>query len=267
MMNSVNTTMFGTPMTNYNTMNYNPYNNQSAYSPYYYGNQHSPSVDHQSSVEHPSSVDHPPSVDDQYHHYNEPIVDHRDHHIHEPSVDDQTSSLLSDPTYPSICIPRTHHSVSWKIVKDAFEELFGGGCIEKVDVVKRTHQGGQKSVKVFVHFNAWPNTEYAQNIRQKIVNGKTIKVVYNFPWYWKCVMSHSPKRRWLRSAPYIMNDDDSAESHNKDSIDDGDYKKQDLESGADVSSDILACMDNGIQLPDGRIVDSMTHDIANSHDM
>lgn len=174
----------------------------------------------------------------------------------QPSV--LTQSPMLDPTYPSICIPRTHHSVTWKLVKDAFEEIFGGGCIEQVDVVKRTHPNGQKSCKVFIHFNAWPNTSYAQSIRQQIIDGNTMKIVYQFPWYWKCMMSHSPKRRWNGPAPYIHKIEPvkTTATDNIGTSNDADATRDYYGGGAmeDVSSKILECMEDGHQLPDGRIV-------------
>ena len=106
-------------------------------------------------------------------------------------------------SYPSICIPRTWSNVTWSLVKDAFEEIFGDGSIERVDVVPRQAPNGEYFNKIFIHFVKWPETEYAQNIRQSLLDGKTIKLVYQFPWYWKCVLSNLPKRRWKGPAPYM----------------------------------------------------------------
>ena len=110
---------------------------------------------------------------------------------------------IVNKSYPSICIPRTVSNITWGLVKDAFEEIFGDGVIERVDVVPRQANNGEHFNKVFVHFTMWPDTEYAQNIRQQILDGNTIKLVYHFPWYWKCVLSNLPKRRWRGQRPYI----------------------------------------------------------------
>ena len=112
-------------------------------------------------------------------------------------------------SYPSICIPRTWSNVTWSLVKDAFEEIFGDGSIERVDVVQRQAPNGDYFNKIFIHFVKWPETEYAQNIRQCLLDGKTIKLVYQFPWYWKCVLSNLPKRRWKGPAPYMEVLDDT----------------------------------------------------------
>tara|TARA_B110000971_G_scaffold203823_1_gene224668 strand:- start:484 stop:888 length:405 start_codon:yes stop_codon:yes gene_type:complete len=120
-------------------------------------------------------------------------------------------SQMNDPTYPSICIPRTWKNVTWQLVKDAFEEVLGPGCVERVDVVSREAKNGESFNKIFIHFNSWPDTEDAQHIRQNIHEGKTIKMVYQFPWYWKCVKSNVPKRRWNGRRPFmeVMGEEDA----------------------------------------------------------
>lgn len=162
-------------------------------------------------------------------------------------------SQVGDPTYPSICIPRTWSNVTWDLVKDAFEEILGGGCIERVDVVKRQHKDGTEFNKIFIHFKAWPDTEYAQSIRQKIMTGKTIKVVYQFPWYWKCMMSYAPKRRWKGHTPYIE-EEMGCVAGAASGADCGAHVGAGCDMGVDMSNEILACMEEGHQLPDGRIV-------------
>jgi len=128
---------------------------------------------------------------------------------------DEASNQPGIPqAYPSICIPRTWSNVTWSLVKDAFEEIFGYGTIERVDVVKRQASNGEFYNKIFIHFVKWPETEYAQNIRRSLLDGKTIKLVYQFPWYWKCVLSNLPKRRWKGPAPYMeVVDSESDQQH------------------------------------------------------
>ena len=104
---------------------------------------------------------------------------------------------------PSICIPRTFSNVTWQLVKDAFDEIFGQGFVERVDVVNKTDRSGREFKKIFIHFHMWPSTDDAVRIKQALIDGKTIKVVYQFPWYWKCVMSNVPKRTWTGPKPYV----------------------------------------------------------------
>lgn len=104
---------------------------------------------------------------------------------------------------PSICIPRTFTNVTWQLVKDAFDEIFGQGFVERVDVVNKTDRSGKEFKKIFIHFHMWPDTVEAGRIKQALIDGKTVKVVYQFPWYWKCVMSNIPKRTWSGPKPYV----------------------------------------------------------------
>ena len=121
-------------------------------------------------------------------------------------INDSQPSM--DASYPSICIPRTFSNIRWQHVKAVFEQLFGDGAIERVDVASKTTKDGTKFNCMFVHFNAWPETEYCQEVRRNILAGKTIKIVYDDPWYWKCSMSRLPRpeNRYLEKRPYIVND-------------------------------------------------------------
>ena len=119
-------------------------------------------------------------------------------------------SNQTDMSNPSICIPRTFPNIGWQQVKAVFEELFGKGNIERVDVVKKTTRDGLPYNCMFVHFNQWSDDEQIQTIRQTILAGKTIKIVYDDPWYWKCSMSRVPRpeKRFTAKKPYIQADDE-----------------------------------------------------------
>jgi hypothetical protein len=101
---------------------------------------------------------------------------------------------------PSICIPRVFNFVRKQDIIDVFEKLLGKGCIERVDIVSHRHHSQKVNYtvndfnKVFVHFNEWPDNKKSQNIRQRLLEQKTIKLVYDEPWFWKCSASrlHKP---------------------------------------------------------------------------
>lgn len=120
-----------------------------------------------------------------------------------------SSNTTMDDSNPSICIPRTFSNIGWLQVKTVFEQLFGENTIERVDVARKTTFDGKKFNCVFVHFKAWPNDAYSQEIRQTILDGKTIKIVYDSPWYWKCSLSRLPRpeKRYLSKRPFIISDD------------------------------------------------------------
>ena len=108
-------------------------------------------------------------------------------------------------TQPSICIPRTLANVSWFQVKQVFEDLLGKGTVERVDLVKSNSTDHRPFCRIFVHLRYWPVTDVGQDFRERLVNGETVTVMYDRPWFWKCVASTSPKPESNRAktAPYI----------------------------------------------------------------
>ena len=110
-------------------------------------------------------------------------------------------------TEPSICIPRTLNNITWRQVKDTFELLIGRGTVERVDIVsnRNSEPENQPFCRIFVHFRYWPNTPDTMAIRQRLIDGEVLKVVYDNPWFWKCSASRVPKpvRDQPKSAPYI----------------------------------------------------------------
>ena len=109
-------------------------------------------------------------------------------------------------TEPSICIPRTINNRTWYEVKNVFESLIGKGTVERVDIVRSKNSTDyQPFCRIFVHFRYWPNTPEIMDIRQRLISGETIKVVYDTPWFWKCSASRIPKpeHNTPRQPPHI----------------------------------------------------------------
>jgi len=89
---------------------------------------------------------------------------------------------------PSICIPRVvTRTTKWNVEK-IFKKL-GWGQLKNITI---NYKGDYN--QVFVDFEKW-NMEDPKidNIRQKLIQGETIKVVYDEPWFWKCSMSRYNK--------------------------------------------------------------------------
>jgi len=108
-------------------------------------------------------------------------------------------------TEPSICIPRTLNNVNWRQIKETFEQLFGPGTVERVDIVTN-RTDASPFCRIFVHMRYWPvEKEEIADIRQRLVDGETVKVVYDNPWFWKCSASRTPKpdRTRPRAAPFV----------------------------------------------------------------
>tara|TARA_Y100000389_G_C17428726_1_gene501191 strand:- start:679 stop:1089 length:411 start_codon:yes stop_codon:yes gene_type:complete len=116
-------------------------------------------------------------------------------------------------TEPSICIPRTLNNVTRQEVKNVFEQLIGAGSIDRVDIVKNREQESQ-FCRIFIHFRYWPNSETATSIRNRLNEDEELKIVYNEPWFWKCVKSRvaKPDRNDRPHAPYVMSSNSSTPS-------------------------------------------------------
>jgi len=96
-------------------------------------------------------------------------------------------------------------------VKDVFEELFGEGCVERIDMIQKTAGNLEKFQRVFVHFKYWPVTQRNQQVRQRLIDGYQIKIVYNDPWFWKCSASRIPKPKDKVNRP---SGDEAGETYN-----------------------------------------------------
>ena len=87
--------------------------------------------------------------------------------------------------HPSICIPQMFKGISRHRIKNTFDEMQLGE-IDYIDL-----HLGKDYQKVFVHFKAWHNTSFAQAIKQRILDGEELKIIYDDPWFWKCSLNRS----------------------------------------------------------------------------
>ena len=106
----------------------------------------------------------------------------------ESVLQDEGGRLSPPPHIPCVCIPYTNNT-EWGLVKERFETAFGAKCVKRVDVIKKRNRRNKIYNCVFVHFTKWPDNSVAQGVRQKLMNGESIQLIYDFPWYWKCYAS------------------------------------------------------------------------------
>ena len=85
---------------------------------------------------------------------------------------------------PSLCIPRVFSNWTESRIRRIFDDL-GMGEIQRIDVVSKTTEKGEKFNRVFVHFKRWFANQNADMARERLLNGKEIKIVYDDPWFWK----------------------------------------------------------------------------------
>jgi hypothetical protein len=69
-------------------------------------------------------------------------------------------------------------------IRRIFDDL-GMGEIQRIDIVSKTTEKGEKFNRVFVHFKRWFANQNADMARERLLNGKEIKIVYDDPWFWK----------------------------------------------------------------------------------
>ncbi len=93
---------------------------------------------------------------------------------------------------PSICIPRAVNNIAQESIKNIFESIFGNDSVERIDIINENIYTS-KFCKIFVHFKYWSNDIDVDVIRQRLIRGDNIKIVYSAPSFWKCSASRAPK--------------------------------------------------------------------------
>jgi len=96
---------------------------------------------------------------------------------------------------PSLCIPRVFSNITEERVWQVLDELELGE-IDRIDMVERETRDGDLYQRVFIHFKSWngPHTQGGV-VRQRILDGEEVKIVYDDPWFWKVSASRSKRPR------------------------------------------------------------------------
>jgi hypothetical protein len=102
------------------------------------------------------------------------------------------SNDLKNKSFPSMCIPRVNSNINENYIRQVINKL-NIGIIKHIDIIKK------KKIKkddkmyncVFIHFSKWNNTLNGEKVRNLLINGSTIKIIYNDnePWFWKIYAS------------------------------------------------------------------------------
>lgn len=94
---------------------------------------------------------------------------------------------------PSLCIPRVFPNIGEGRIRQIFNDL-DIGIIDRIDVVAKTTEKGEKFNRVFIHFKKWFDNQNANYSRERLLNGKEIKVIYDDPWFWKVSAYREPTK-------------------------------------------------------------------------
>ena len=95
-------------------------------------------------------------------------------------------------TVLSMSIPRVHLNVTRDQILKVFYKL-NFGKISRVDIVHKKTINGEEYKRVFLHYTEWNNHERALNAKDRLLSGKDIKIVYDFPWFWKISLNKFSK--------------------------------------------------------------------------
>ena len=98
---------------------------------------------------------------------------------------------------PSLCIPRVFPNITEARIQKIFGDLKLGE-IERIDIVSKTAENGDKYNRVFVHFKRWFDNAHTDEVRGRLLNGKDIKIIYDEPWFWKVSAYRPPAPRAQR---------------------------------------------------------------------
>ena len=90
---------------------------------------------------------------------------------------------------PSICIPRIFdNSITKKEIYTVFNN-YNWGPISRIDLVNKNNN----NTRAFIHFKYWFDNQKNLDIKEKLLNGESINIIYAKPWFWKCSVSKIPK--------------------------------------------------------------------------
>ena len=88
---------------------------------------------------------------------------------------------------PSLCIPRVYKDISIPFIANVFQNKLQFGIVKRIHIVPNINDKNFK--KVFIHFDFWYDSEEANDVKHKLLNGTTIKIIYDMPWFWKCSLN------------------------------------------------------------------------------
>jgi len=91
-----------------------------------------------------------------------------------------------DITYPTICIPKVHKSITKDYIFQVFKK-YNFGKIIKIDFITINNIN-----KAFIHLS-WNNRDLSKKARNILLQNDNFKIIYDpaCGWYWKCSTSIS----------------------------------------------------------------------------
>tara|TARA_B100000925_G_scaffold73143_1_gene51247 strand:+ start:1453 stop:1719 length:267 start_codon:yes stop_codon:yes gene_type:complete len=85
----------------------------------------------------------------------------------------------------TLCLPKIDNNTTKKQLYNVFNR-YNFGLINKIDLIDVS-----QSKRAFIHYEVWNDNEKNNLIKGYLDEGLDIKIIYNFPWFWKCSKSKS----------------------------------------------------------------------------
>jgi len=98
------------------------------------------------------------------------------------------NTIMEVDNVSSICIPRVFDNIGQDRIQQVFIKL-NIFLIERVDVVQKQNEKGEKFKRVFVHIKEWLQHSDALKAKERLLAGKELKIVYDDPWFWKVAVN------------------------------------------------------------------------------
>jgi hypothetical protein len=121
----------------------------------------------------------------------------------------QNDLLLIPSNIPSICIPFVFESINDKRIMGIFQEI-DYGIIERIEKNPYKSKDGRNVNRVFIHLN-WKFNENVNKVRNDLLCGREIIIMYDSPWFWKISANRLDKIKpsvpiapLLPSAPLLL---------------------------------------------------------------
>jgi len=100
---------------------------------------------------------------------------------------------------PSIYIPFVNFSCSEEYISNIFKTLLIGE-VNRVDLIRK--EGVTPHYMAFIHFNYWYDNTASNNLRRKIIDEQSVRIVYDDPYYWVAYKNKNPIRS--EKYPHIL---------------------------------------------------------------
>jgi hypothetical protein len=94
----------------------------------------------------------------------------------------------SNTNQPILCIPGVFANIKEERIRRVFGDL-DLGEVTRVDIIVPKIPVGpndkeNKFNRVFIHIN-WNNSEQSITCRERLAQGKDVKIIYDEPWFWR----------------------------------------------------------------------------------